>query len=62
MKFEGHRDRRICPKCFAETPNQQNISKLTVSHHYGQKDTKSLWPDSHPPHQASSPANEAKVL
>lgn len=50
-------------KCFCRHPPINiSISKLTVSHHYGQKDTMSLWPVSPPPHLASTPANEAKVL
>ncbi len=43
-------------------PINISISKLNVSHHYGQKETMSLCPVSPPLHWASTPANEAKVL
>lgn len=50
------------PNILPAPPFNNSISKLTVSHHYGQKETMSLWPVSPPPHWASTPANEAKVL
>ncbi len=43
-------------------PINISICKMNVSHHYGQKETMSLCPVSPPPHWASTPANEAKVL